>query len=177
MRLNNKNFREIFFKIDADNINDLKNEILNIFKINNISSSYYFRTWFNLPINKHRNISGYVKNPFEAPSINQLTGIVQFLHFSKIDGLPLFFAYQTPVDFSGIQPNMDVNNNTLGLTENIIIGFSSKLESNKIIDSNYQIGNLNNVKVLLASLLESDYPNDTFNLKNRSDRIENLLED
>jgi hypothetical protein len=162
------NFREIIFKINCDNIQMLIDEIKNLFIENDIHFQN-MKTWFNLPCNSIRNTSNphSIKNPFIPPYYNNLQGIVQFLGFSRIDGLPIFFIYV---------PKNNINQNqTLANDETVSLAFGSKLDCHNVIDSKYQIGNLTNLRIELLFNFYGDDLYENIIFTNRSDRIDKIL--
>lgn len=142
----------ITFKINAENINTLKSEIRDLMKIYDVNQTHNGlskRMWFNLYENVLRTTFSII-SPIVGPTLSKYRA-VEFIGFSRIDGLPMFNCYNQKITDSFVY---DPTKNTLFETETIISAFSLRNSSGKNIDRDFRIGNLMGVSASLVSAIE-----------------------
>lgn len=157
------NVNPVVFKVSSDNIATLKTEIrayMVTLGVKETQGGLTKRMWFNLPANAFRATGGSITAILTGPTATQnKQGIVEFLGFSRIDGLPMFSAFRQTNEIGHFQAwSYQNSKNTFTELETVVQGFSGTNGSVNTINTHFEIGGLTNVAVSLVSALEDHLP-------------------
>jgi hypothetical protein len=170
---NDQNYVPVVFKIattaadtNSVNLNAMIAELNAILTANLIlqtSGGLSSRVWVTLPANPTGNqggnrAGGALSSVLSEPATK--TGVLEFLGFSRIDGLPMFRAYRTTNASSMGQFYFDITANTFGTTETVKNAFETGSFASTSGSADGLIGGFatNTVLIELISALEDHIP-------------------
>jgi hypothetical protein len=120
------------------------------------------RMFFNLPANTSpvRAAGARVDVVTVPTASDSKEGVVEFLGFSRIDGLPMFAAYRQPNQIGAMGTwSFKADKNTFAEMETVVAAFSLANGTSGVhIDASFAIGDLTGVSISLVSALEDHIP-------------------
>ncbi len=156
----------VIFKVNATQVAALSAEIRAFFAsagVKETQGGLTKRLFFNLPVNSSPsraagNRTDVVTVPLPSDSKE---GVVEFLGFSRIDGLPMFAAYRQANQIGAMNSwSFKNTKNTFAELETVVAAFSlaNGTSGGVYINANFQIGDLSGVTISLVSALEDHIP-------------------
>jgi hypothetical protein len=121
----------VVFKVKGENVDQHKTlvaelrGVMNANSVREMQGGLSKRLFFALPANGSRETAGVVADATKEPATK--TGVVEFLGFSRIDGLPMFSAYRQNNALNSNSMRFIPAKNTFGEVEKVFEAFQAPL--------------------------------------------------